>query len=494
MKFLPIAFGVLIVLTRITSSYWPFVWPDEALFSSPAAELAAGRPFSTPVLSGLVPGMEKATLWNSPLYMLTLAGVYSFTGESLAAGRTLSLVLGCGVLVLFAAILRLTIQNRFLQGALLLFLAADPTFFRTANTIRMDVLTLLFFLAALYFLIRRETPEALGPARLRFALFAGIMTGFAALSHPAAILLIPILCIFLLPDWRHLVLAGATAALVLSTWLVYIIPNFDLFQIQFAAQLTRKGSMFSFWGGDTGGIFVVYLSQYGAGKWGMLLVAALTSSAAFLFAKRVLLGGLDKLTRKIGFSYGVALVMVLLMSEGWYAVYVGPLLLLTAGRLADGETEGAFRKSPGRILAIGAGIVFVISSCALMIQRSFLQGLPAAVRAYEDRIVKDVSACRSIYVRYRPDPYFLLRRDKPEIEVLEFIPGKLRIADPSSLRSRYDAVECFLVDGNGNWEPYLTQYLDAMAPLFETSRLDYEPLDHATLWVRRPLRSSTEAR
>lgn len=484
MKFLPIAFGVLIVLTRITSSYWPFVWPDEALFSSPAAELAAGRPFSTPVLAGLVPGMEKATLWNSPLYMLALSGVYSFTGESLFAGRTLSLVIGFGVLVVFSAILRLTIEQKWLRTILLFLFAIDPTFYRTANTIRMDVLTLFFFLSTLLFLVQREG-TADPSKRLRSALFAGAATGLAALSHPAAILLIPILFIFLLPEIKHLILAGIAALIVVSTWLVYIIPNWDIFQVQFAAQLTRKGSMFSLWGGDTGGIFIVYLSQYGAGKWGMLLVALLTSTAGGLFAYRWIRTGVDGLTRKIGLAYGIALPLVLFLSEGWYAVYVGPLLLLILGRFADREEKGRPSKSPARTLVAFACIVFLLSNALLIGQKTFSHHLPDAVQAYEERIANDLSACRSIYIRYRPDPYFILRRAKPEMEILEFIPGKLRIADPSSLRSRYDGIECFFLDGNGSWEPYLTQYLDATAPLFETARLDYRQLDPATLWVRR---------
>lgn len=47
---------------------FPPVWPDEVLFFSPSQDFAEFGTFRTQVLEGLIPGMEKTTLWMPPLY------------------------------------------------------------------------------------------------------------------------------------------------------------------------------------------------------------------------------------------------------------------------------------------------------------------------------------------------------------------------------------------------------------------------------------------
>ena len=486
--------AVLFLLTRLNYTVWPLVWPDEALFSSPAASLVRDGVFATPVLEGLIPGMDRATLWNSPLFMVLLAGVYTFTGESLHAARFLSFLLGCGALGVFFRLVRVFVPHRFLAVLTTTLLAFDPTFQRAANTARMDMLTVFFFLSATFMLVRARLLYDQGPAagvqrrsRQRFA-YAGLCVGLAAASHPAAIVLAPIALLFALPGWRNLLWVGAGTTLPIGAWLVYIVPNFDLFRIQFLPQLARKPELMQSWS-ETGGPFVVFASQFGGTKIMMGLAAcvfALVFAIGALRLWRRPAGQVQALYPRIYLSFVAVFGMVLFMSEAWYPVYVTPLLLLTAAIPATEIGSGSLRRA-----GLGlAALFFFIATVALIGRHHFVLGTPAAARAFQTRAVQVASGCRSVYVRVRPDPYFVLRTVYPDMEVLEFVPGKLQFdaegGREAYLRKRYDTIHCFLVDPNKSWEPILSRYLDARLGRFTRETIGrLGPLEPAVLWRRR---------
>ncbi len=483
--------AVLFLLTRINYTVWPLVWPDEALFSSPAASLARDGVFASPVLEGLIPGMDRATLWNSPLFMVLLAGIYSFTGESLHVARFFSFLLGCGALVVFLRVTRIFIAHRLLALLVTTVLALDPNFQRAANTARMDILTLLFFLTALFFLVRARLLADQGPAagvqrrsRQKFA-YAGLAIGLAAVSHPVAIVLLPVALVFALPGWRNGGWIAVGMVLPLAAWSVYIIPNFDLFEVQFLAQLTRKQSMLSSWE-ETGGPLVVFAAQFGGPKPVMaaaLLIVALVLITGAVRALRAVVGQVEGLFARVFFSFAIVLALVMLLSEAWYPVYVTPLLLLVVAIPAAEVGSGK-----GRRIALGVVSAFFFGATIVLIARHhFLLRTPQAVRSFETRAVELASGCRTVYVRVRPDPYFLYRNLYPEMEVLEFVPGKLQFrGDGLALKRRYDTIDCFLLDPNDSWEPFLTRYLRGRGNRFSTEGIErFGSLESATLYRRR---------
>ena len=486
--------AVLFLLTRLNYTVWPLVWPDEALFSSPAASLVRDGVFATPVLEGLIPGMDRATLWNSPLFMLLLAGVYAFTGESLHAARLLSFLLGCGALVVFFRLVRVFIPHRFLALLVTTLLALDPTFQRAANVARMDMLTVFFFLSALFMLVRARLMYDQGPtagmqrrSRQRFA-YAGLCIALGATSHPAAILLAPVALLFALPGWRNLLWIGAGTVPPIAVWLTYIIPNFGLFRIQFLSQLTRKKELAQAWA-ETGGPHIVFASQFGGTKILMAFAASLFALVLAVGAIRLVRQGhgqAQALYPRIYLSFAVVFVMVLFMSEAWYPVYVTPLLLLTAVITATEVGSGAMR----RAILPYAALFFFCATVVLIARQHFILRAPAAVRDFQSRAIQVASKCRSVYLRVRPDPYFLFRNVYPDMEVLEFIPGKLQF-DPvggreAYLRNRYDSVQCFLLDQNNSWEPFLSRYLDERFDRFTREGIArFGPLEPAVLWRRR---------
>ncbi|MCR9142502.1 MAG: hypothetical protein NXI24_09640 [bacterium] len=511
---------LLFALTFLNSDILPLGWPDEALFSAPAAALAERGVFSTSVLVGLIPGMDTATLWNSPLYMVLTAGPYWLTGESRVVARGVSFVLACVALAIFFAVnRRLLPEHPRLQALLPLLLACDLTFQRAANTARMDMLTLVWFLGAIYFLIRDyqnrtgRTPGAVASGRLdRHAALlpfcAGLCTGAAALSHPIAVLLIPVALIWTLPAWRALLWGIAGTLLVFSFWLPYIIEHIQIFCIQFIAQLVRKKDILSFFGGDTGGVFKVFAAQYG-GR-GLLMILAglmvlIVAAAGLLQLYRLRRAIFSDLFPRVYLTFAVVFALVLLSSEAWYPLYVGPVLLWTAALLWAGSSAATKRFDLTRIALPFAALALVGGTFVFTIREHFLYKTPAQVARFEERALEVARDCRTVYLRVRPDPYFLYRERYPDLEVLEFIPGKLQF-EPGDvpfqclrdcmtipggysayLLRRYATIDCFLLDQHDDWEPLLRDYLAERSAEFEVEAFpDLPPLDSTRLLRRRP--------
>lgn len=485
------AFALVFLFTRLNYSILPLSWPDEALFSSPAAELASHGVFATNVLKGLIPGMERATLWNSPFYMVITAGVYRFTGESQLAARTVSLFFALASLFLLYSIsLKLLPGSPKLQALTVYLAAFDLTFLRAANTARMDMLTLTWILAGLYFLIReycRRDPSSafLEPPgrRAKWDYFlTGICAGLALSSHPAGGLLLPVIFIFSLPAVRLWIYSAAGFILAMAPWGIYIFSNFALFRIQFVSQLLRKSDIMHIWGGDTGGILVVFSSQYG-GRAAVMILALL--SVALTVA--VGLNELRKSDRwkieidpRLLFSFIVIFFLVLIASEGWYALFVGPFAVILSAVIAL-HSDSKFSR-----VALGAWLIFLPLSFVVFSARNYLQDTAGAARDFEKSALASARKCRSIYLRVRPDPYFLLRREYPAMEVREFVPGKLQLPDmEKNLTEQYRQLDCFLIDNHHDWEPILSRYLQENRELFRVIPISSRPpQEEGSLWLK----------
>lgn len=523
---------ILLVAVFIHSAYLPLPWPDEALFSSPAAAFASGKGLISPVLSGLIPGMDEATLWNSPLYMWLLGILYMVTGESIFTGRLLSLGLALASLVVLERIARSIIgvrrleygRTEFLVTIALMTVALDPTFIRSANVIRMDMLALFWMLLAINFLLHFiRSPES-----LYFSFLAGIAGGLAGISHPFAIIVLPVFVIFLIPHWKAFPVAFAGGLLGFSPWLIYIARYPDIFIEQFLSQMTRKSDMISLFGGDTGGIFIVFASQYGGGQIFMILfLLFFLTLYCFLFIAWIvrMLRNRSQGWFRAAFDgqrfvivYVIVLPFILLASEGWYALYawifaVPALLSIYPDRLFLRESFSVFRKRPLAFevtqanFFITAGVLFFAVNIALIYKHQI-----DADTAYSvDNRLADIHSlsarhgCQTIYLRTIPDPYFHLRSEhllpnsmtdslistqvSPSAarnrEILQFIPGKLKLANDTELRKRYDSIDCFFLNPHDSWEPHLSEYLLNHSSDFDVIPMpEYENLEDIRLVKR----------
>lgn len=511
---------VLLIAVSLNSRIQPLAWPDEALFSAPAAALADHGVFSTSVLVGLIPGMESATLWNSPLYMVLTALPYTFTGESQAVARLVSLFLAFAALGIFSAGTARFVSDPRLQFALPVLLAFDLTFQRAANTARMDMLTLCFFLGAVYCLMRdyqnassgrNARPKQSSSAATSFVdrrawvlpLCAGACTGAAALSHPIAVMLVPVALIWTLPRLRAFAWGVIGTALVFSLWLPYIFEHLEIFCIQFIAQLLRKKEILSFFGGDTGGVFKVFAAQYGGRGFLMILAGLMVATVAVIGLQRVAALRRELFSSffvRLYATFGVVFALVLLSSEAWYPLYVGPFLLWTAGALWSRD------RLLDRFALLVVGCALVTGTVVFTVREHLWTRTPEQVQRFETQALAAARDCRVIYLRVRPDPYFLYRAHYPQLEVLEFVPGKLQFDPgeaplqclrdcmsipggyPAYLLRRYRQIDCFLLDHHDDWEPLLRDYLRENAAQFTVEAFpDLPPLDSARLLRRRGL-------
>lgn len=506
---------LLAALVRLNADILPIPWPDEALFSSPAAELAVNRPFSTPVLSGLIYGMDRATLWNCPLHMVLLAQVYRVTGESLLAGRLFSLFLGSAALILFY-LLCLRVMRPWLAGLAAVILALDPVYQRASNTIRMDVLTLFFFFASLLLILKSRQmgdQDAAGSRRKAvFAFLGGAAAGLAAISHPFAVILAPVLLLFCLPDRGRIAAAAAGAAAGFAPWAVYIAGNFSIFQEQFIEQLRRKAELSQMIaGGETGGLHRVFFSQYGFydGSWPAMVAAAtlyalVLGSCAFYFLRRYkekALRETDEVRRTrdlLVLSFLAVAGFAYFSSEGWYVVYADSFLILSAGIFASSRSKstGEAANLPALLhlahrfefAVFPLAAAFFLGATVYFTARSITTNNRIHAAHFLKESAAAVSGCKSVYVRVRPDPYFELRRDHPPVRVYEFIPGKLNVnpAHMPALYRTWDSTECFLIDQHDTWEPRLTDYLKQNSQQFRiTYPARYPPLNLEARLYRR---------
>ncbi|HBS06406.1 MAG TPA: hypothetical protein DEA96_15670 [Leptospiraceae bacterium] len=472
---------VLVLQIQFFGGSHPPPWPDEALFSNPAHELARGNGFRTMVLEGLVPGMEEATLWNSPLYMVVLSGAYLGADESLALGRAVSLIIAIVILLVFTGFLQsLQIDAPVLFIAPLL-LALDPTFVRGANVIRMDGLCLLFCMLALQFSFR-----AFQFQRDHYSFLAGVFLGLGALSHPAALYGVAFVVLFHLFRWRGLFFAICGVLLALSPWLAYIASNWDIFQLQFLSQLVRKSGLLTLWGGPTGGVFVVFTSQYGGGFFSMILVGLLVAAVAGqwlwlwkdmvsdngMFQWKTAWSGTLLAFRQnryflLSLAWPAVTLFCMLSVEGWYAMHSFPYLLLgSAALFALPYKESRLRLRGVWILRTFAAGILLLS--LLNTYRHLSKDTDEIVDGALERMVQQAGKCDSVFVRMIPDPYFALRASNPDIRYLEFVPARLSFpAESVDQQATLESVDCFILDDTGRESGKADAYIQNNRERFE---------------------------
>lgn len=403
-------------------------------------------------------------------------------------------------------------------------LLLDLSFVRAANLGRMDMLTLLWMLLALALATRGnllrsgKLPETQVEAETiakpiqsehlwRLDLLCGIATGLAAMSHPIAIVLVPFLLILVLPGLRRLLWIAAGAGMALIPWLVYILRYPDIFLLQFSMQLGRKGDMVQFFDdgnpATTGGIFKVFLAQYGEGRILMLLallwlLLSLGALAWHLWRSRKPVATAQQTLQWRWSAIGLLnLVLVMLASEGWYALYVSPQLAIAFAlpcRRAEPPVQPDTGWSRAEVRRQGLPLLISVVLLALMTlifharEQAANPSRTAMLPVREAATIQATAGCQRIYLRAIPDPYFALRSTYPEMEVLEFIPGKLTLPEEfQDLTTRFDSIDCFLLNDAMSWEPQLDSYLKLHAPNFERTALEHDPLPRVTLWQRRIL-------
>jgi len=415
----------------------PTTWPDEVLFFNPAWELMANGVMRTSVLTGLIPGMDSHTLWMPPLYIIFLSGIMQIFPSELLTARLFSSFISLGSIYL---VYKICLEFQFSPKriiSVLLLLTTDFLFLKFSHTARMESLCLFFALAAFYFLIRGRrdaTPstntylsiDAMNRVSTVGIFFSGICLSLSFLSHPFGIVhSIPVL--FLLfqrnsLNIRNLALYGVAGLLPIAAWGIYVIPNWELFIVQFGAQLSRKNELlgkFS-WLDKVKIIFSVY-------KFPIVKLLLFTLTIGFVFLSAPFAKG-DKggFTRWLKDSESFLLVwlftimgFLILSSESWYVFHlVVPFTLVLSNVI---EKENLVTR-----LFLAISIVYnIIVVIWVPISHYFIYKSPERTQEFFGLIEKEVERKNNIYLQVFPDPYFYLKKKFPEKTLFEFIPGEL---------------------------------------------------------------------
>jgi hypothetical protein len=221
----------------------PQVWPDEVLFFSPSESLFHHQTLATTVLKGLIPGMETKTLWMPPIFFIFQSFFFNLVQPSLEAIRLFSLLVSYCSVLLFYFVLK---ELKFSQMASIvgfLSIITEIMFFRFGNSARMEGLTALFFLSSLFVLLKFHS-------KFSFSYFvSGLLFSLSVLSHPFALsfglVILWLGFLFFEFRWQSFFLFGLGFLLPLLAWLFYIAPDWDMFGVQFGAQLIRKKTLFA---------------------------------------------------------------------------------------------------------------------------------------------------------------------------------------------------------------------------------------------------------
>ena len=428
----------------------PTTWPDEVLFFNPAWELMANGTMRTSVLTGLIPGMDTHTLWMPPLYIIFLSGIMHIFPSELLTARLLSSFISLGSIYL---VYKICLEFQFSPKriiSVLLLLATDFLFLKFSHTARMESLCLFFALGAFYFLIRGnfchgDTETQRGGARrdamnrvsTKNIFFSGICLSLSFLSHPFGIVhSIPVL--FLLYqrnslNIKNLALYGVAGLLPIAAWGIYVIPNWELFIVQFGAQLSRKNELLGkfTWLDKVKIIFSVY--KFPVVK---LALFALTIGILFLSApfwnRSPFAKGLGDFWDKEGFTRWqrsfesfflvwlfTILGFLIVSSESWYVFHlVVPFTLVLSSVI---EKENLVTR-----LLLAISILYnIIVVIWVPYSHYFVYKSPERTQEFFELIEKEIERKNNIYLQVFPDPYFYLKKKFPDKTLFEFIPGEL---------------------------------------------------------------------
>lgn len=398
----------------------------------------------TPVMAGLIPGMESYTLWMPPLYILLQSFFFYILEPGVHSSRILASIIGSfNILLGYFILKRLDIPKAKIYWFLTV-LSTDFLFIRVTHTARMEGLCLFFALASVFILLKKQSFVS----RLEF-FSSGILLSLSFLSHPFGVvysfLILYILYTRKLISIFNLLLIGIGGLIPLSFWGLYIIPHWDLFLIQFGSQLSRKKELFS------------VFSQIAKFK-------IIVSSYTFPIVKAILLGFFIivltmnwKNLKESAFRFfiywlGLILVFVYISTESWYVFHLSVPFSFIIGYWFFQESK------PLKYTAYAHFGFNLIVLGWVLLSNFFIWNTPSVTEEYFHQIAEKVSPKKNVYIQSIPDPYYYLLKKFPDKKLLEFIPGELPVKS-NNFQETIQAQEAFIFYDESLINPIIKKYL-----------------------------------
>jgi len=443
-----------------TYTFFPPIWPDEVLFYSPAQSLINGEGLATKVLSGLIEGMDHSTLWMPPSFFLYTGFFLKLFGFSLLSARLGSFF--AGLLCIFPL---LGIGKKFgLKQSSLFFLASllftDILYFKISSTARMESLCLFYCLIGLYLLLT----EILTWKKY---LFSGFFLGLGFITHPFAVVFIPIALIFSYYKGSirivHLLFMGIGGILPLLGWATYILPNTNLFFLQFGAQLGRKKDLlFSVFTIITKIKIILSGFKYPTYK---LIILILSTFGVVSLLNNKLSTRINKVILVNVFSIVVLLFFLFLSSESWYVFYLIPFICILNTIIFE------FGNIYLKLIALSTIIYNIVILFIFLINNFYINDTANLQEKYFIEIYNKCQDKKKVYLQAIPDPYFYLIQKNKYLEIREFIPGELPLPEDFS-KNELLSQDIYIFYNEDLIHPTLKKYFKDNVELFERSEIN----------------------
>lgn len=405
--------GFLGLLSHYGETLLPVI-PDEMTFLQPAEGLATGRGMGTPILDGLLPGIDRRTYWQPPGYFLCLALWGKVVGFDLISARWLSRLLGViGLFLVWRLALMWSIPK---EGAwfCILWTALDLTYQYDANLARMDILNAVLVLAALVaftIALERNNGRALG--------ISGVAMAAAVLTHLIATPLTVWLAIVAGRrwGWRGVGVFLMPLAIGMALWAIYIAQDVNSFVGQLGAQINRKFAdrlllAAPFWVSTllTQGVFGVFPTNTPCS----LPFIVLCLYAAWRY---------HSLPRWGVVSLALAYASASLGGEIWYVGWFAPFSYLA---IALAGWEIAKLAPKGRAWSVALGLLWTgFQTLQVAHAVAAIPTLRADTQRYFSELARRLPPKATVVVHSVPDPAFFLQQQRPDLHLYELSPTPL---------------------------------------------------------------------
>ncbi len=422
-----IGIGFLSLLCYYGDTLLPHI-PDEGLFIQPAQNLTEGKGMGTPLLDGLLPGIDQRTYWQPPVYFLALSAWGKLFGFDLLSARWFNRLLGVlGLLLLFTLARRWGLPSG-VSLFCVLWTALDLHYQYDANIARMDMLNLVFLLAS----VMAFTEGMKSQSELAF-LTSGVFGALAVLTHLVSVPAVFALLIYLAVrrSIKQAVWFFLPLLLGLLGWLAYALQDWTAFVGQMALQFQRK---------ETGSLDVHILH--------LLFLQGLTPLFGFSPVNQppIWLGLLcvttialkrrhSPLTDWQALFIGAAYLSAAAGGETWYVGWFAPLGYLMAGLWGNAFLHAA------KMRAISLAVALLWSGYqALKVGQTFT-GVPA-MQSDIARFVKELTQIlpqkSTVLLHSVPDPYPSLRHLRPDLRLYQLSPTPMKPETLQNLKRQAD--------------------------------------------------------
>ncbi|MCE9501779.1 MAG: glycosyltransferase family 39 protein [Leptospira sp.] len=401
--------------------------------------------------------MDSHTLWMPPVFMISLSGIFFVFPATLFTARMFSSILALlSVYILVGILKNLKFSGKIIAFSILL-IASDFLFIRIHHSSRMESSCLFFSLLTIYCLTKNIDSSSLLPVGNIF--LAGIFLGLSFLAHPFGAVFAFVATYILFErselSMRNFFVIGAGGILPLIGWAFYVIPNWDLFVVQFGAQFARKSELFSAFSQIAKIKIILSSFRFPVIKF---LITALIFGTVF-YRRKELSQKFGKSFRIFAAWFFIILGFIYLSTESWYVVYlVFPLSLITALLVSE--------KLKFSIFAYSALTFNVAVLLFLLINHFIILETPKKTNEFFTLIEQEIVDKKFIYLQSIPDPYFYLRKKYPDKKILEFIPGELSLPG-DYFRETIGEQDAFFFYNEDLMNSHIREYLEQNKKKFE---------------------------